>query len=442
MKTANPLENRHAHNPALCFFALLLAYNFVVILRCAPPAITINYTHYAVDFSFGFCSRLLPGAVYNLFVSKPTETTANIYMYILMLLFLAAVSLLLERLLLSLPEKERPLCLLLLAFYLTGPATFSPHIWALGLLDFHWLVLMVPFFLLMQHKWGRLLLPLFPFLLILTSFGAAICWVPFCGLLILYEFTLATNKKTRRQLAAVFFAAVLTAAGTTLYFATNETKNLKYTLEEFNEILDSRGVKVMNYYDATFYGDMAAAERFYIEKHGEKNNPFSSGVVDKDTFYNDPNATGMQKIINTLRTRLAQHWFIYSDQNYIQLKKTLLFFGLLLTVLLPPACVFYSVLRAKWKAARGDGARRFLYFCLQAFFPLLVLVSLIISIDSTRWLMHAFMMLFTFLLYAVFREGEAALAPLRQTLRRIPRFALFLYYGIYCFTFVSPYVYA
>ena len=442
MELENPLRGRQTHKTAVCIFTVLLFYNFVVILRCMPPEVSINYTHYAVDFSFGWCSRLLPGAVYNLFVPEPSEVTANVYVYLLMLLFLAAVSLLLERLLYSLSDQDRPMCYVLLAFYLTGPATFSPYFFAFGMLDFHWLVLMVPFFVLLQKRWGRWLVWLFPALLMFVSFGAALTWAPLCGLLILYELALAKEKKTRRQLTVVFFAAVILAAGIFLYITGFETKTLTYSLDEFNEILDERGVKIMNYYDGTFYGDMAAAEKFYVEKYGEKNNPFSSGVVSASEYYFNPDTGLAEGFLNALRTRLAQHWFIYSDKNFIQLKKTALFLGFLMTVLLPPFVVLYRSVLVRWQRAGKDLLKRFLYVCLLIFFPAVILLSVIVSIDSTRWVMHTFMMLFTFVLYQIYREKEAVLPLLRASLRKIPRFAVFIYYGIYCFTFVSPYVYA
>ena len=440
------LSKKVPHKPALLFFFFLLAYNFIIMLRCVPPSIGVYYVYYVLNFSFGFCTRLLPGTVYNLFVSEPSPQSATAYMYILMILFLAAVSLLLEKLLLSLPSGQQPLCLLLVAFYLTGPATFSPHIFAFGLLDVHWLIAMIPFLLLLQNKWGRFLLPVFPFVLMLISFGAIISWVPFCGLLVFYELTLTEVKKHRRQIAAIFFVTIMVAVGTFAYFSANEKKNLNYSIDEFNQILVDHGCYYLHYFDSSFYGDFAAAIKVYTDEFGDENNPYASyedyKTADFKDYFSNMADGKVKQFLNTLFNRFGQHWLLYRYQDYAQLKKSLGFMLMLLIVLAPPGCLFYAVLRRKWQIVKGDRLNRFLYFCLQVFFPILIIVSLFISIDSTRWTMHSFMMLFTFILYMIYKEKGSVLDILREKLCAVPRLALLIYGGIYSFTFISPYVYA
>lgn len=438
------LRKRWPHKAACCFFAVLLFYNFIVILRCNFPSIGVNYTHYAIDYTVGFCTRLLPGAVYNLFVPSPSAVTANIYVYLLTLLLFAAVSLLLERVLLSLPADRQPLMLLLFLFYLTGPATFSLYAHAFGLLDLHWLILMVPFFLLLRSKWGLFLLPAFPLLLLLTSFGAIVSWIPFTVLLILYELTLQTDQKDRRRLTAVFLAALLTAGGSFLYFAANEKKNLVYTVDEFNQYMHERGCDIVAYYDDSFYDAFETAVDFYVSLHGTSGSPYAShlnGYIDQKEFFPEMPDGPLKRMINEFGNRFARHWELYKMYDYGQLKKSLALFGGLFLVMLPPFVLLYSVLVKKYRAAKGKKPDRFLYFCCLAFFPLLLFAVPVVSTDTTRWIMHAFMILFTFVIYMVYREKEAVTEVLRERLAKIPRFAILFYYAIYAFTFVTPYTY-
>ena len=444
MEKRNPLKKRRSHRPALCFFLGLLIYNFVVVLRCSLPAIGVNYTHYAVDYSVGFCTRLLPGAVYNLFVPKPTEATANGYVWLLTLLLFAAVSLLLEHVLLSLPKERRPFFWLLLLFYLTGPATFSLYTHAFGLLDLHWLILMVVFFLLLQKKWGQLLLPVFPLLLLLTSFGAIVSWIPFSVLLILYQLTLQTEKKDRQRLTAVFLAALFVAGGSFLYFAANDKKNLVYDVDGFNQFMHERGCDIVAYYDDSFYDAFETAVDFYVEQHGTADSPYSghlNGYIDQKEFFPEMADGPVKRFANEIGNRLARHWELYKMNDYVQLKKSVSLFCGMFVVVLPPLAVLYNVLVKKFRSARGKKPDRFLYFCLLAFFPVLLFIVPVVSTDTTRWIMHAFMMLFTLVIYMICREREAVLEPLRRMLVKIPRVALASYWGVYAFTFITPYVY-
>ena len=441
----NPMRKRIPHQLAGSFFCFFLIYNFVVIWHCELPSIGIHYPHYTLDFSYGFCSHLLPGAVYNLFVAEPSETTANIYMCILMLLFLGAVSLLLEKLVLSLPEKQQPLCLVLVAFYLTGPATFSPYIYSFGFIDVHWLFFFAPFIPLLQKKWGRLLLPVIPILIVMTNHGAIINWAPFCCLLILYEVTLTLDKSAKKRLMAIFLAAILTSTTTFVYFLTNDKKNAAYTVEEFTQIIEEQGYDPEYFYYQyyIFYDTMNVFD--YLKEKDENDtllalfrNFFGDEEINKDYFPSLAEGR-VKRMLNNVANRLMQHLIIKSERELGQTKEELKMLSLLLVLLAPVIYLLYAVLRSKWRAAKGNGLDRFLCLCLLLFFPASAFFPLLGSTDSCRWAMHAFLMLFTLILYMLFREKETVLNVLREKLVRVPRAALLLYFLIYCFSIVSPF---
>lgn len=423
------------HRTALFFFLFLLSYNLVVVRRCAPPDVSIfEYAFYAVDFGMGFVGRFLVGAVFNLFVRTPTPAAATVYMCLLMLLFTAALSLLLERFIEALPERYRNPGLFLLAFYLTGPATFGIYFYQFGMADTHWLFLALPFVLLMQNKKTQFLLPLLFVPMVMINFASLFNWVLFGGLLLLYELTLATEKKDRRRLAALFLAGVALTSGTFLYFEFNEKKNLVYDVETFNEILTDRGVTVLYYLDHTLYGDVIS----YSPELGAQY-AFEDGIEYIDHFP-EMEDNLFKATVNRLSYLFRYHRGYYAQNNWYTLKKTAGQMALLTVVLLPMLALFYGVLRAKFKAAKGRFLNRFTYFCMMALYPVSAMAVLPVSSDSVRWLAQGFLVLFSLILYMVYKEKEAVLNILREKTDKIPSPAAALYYGVWFFTVLNPYV--
>ena len=61
------LTDRMRQRYALFFFVFFVLYNFIVVNHCRiVPTWGLTYTYHLLDFSFGFCARFLPGAVFNL----------------------------------------------------------------------------------------------------------------------------------------------------------------------------------------------------------------------------------------------------------------------------------------------------------------------------------------------------------------------------------------
>ena len=423
------------HGVALCVFAFLIFYGFVVVRRCAPPEVTIfEYYFYAVDFGMGFVGRFLIGAFFRLFVKNPTPGAATAYVCVLMLLFCAALSLLLERFWLALPQAYRGAGLGLLAFYLTGPATFGMYFYQFGMLDTHWLFVALPFVVLLRRKKTQWLLPLLFVPMVMIQYASLFNWVLFGGMLILYELTLATEKADRRRLLAVFLASVALASGTFFYFEINEKKNVVYTVDEFNEILTERGVELLYYFDHTLYDDFLHDTPALEEQYA-----YYREIPFIDHFPDMPDNV-FKRTVNELSYMLRTHVGYYPQNNWYGLKKTV---GqmLLLTVILSPMLVlFYTVFHRKYRAARGCFQPRFTYFCMMALYPVSAVAIIPISSDSVRWIGQGFLVLFSLLLYMIDREKEGILNIVSEKLARVPRTAVALYYGVWFFTVLNPYV--
>ena len=77
------------HRRFFCIFSFLVVYNLVFVRSCTGFAIsTVGYAFLALDYSLGFASGILPGAVFRLLCGeidnlKATLFAAGIYLAIL-----------------------------------------------------------------------------------------------------------------------------------------------------------------------------------------------------------------------------------------------------------------------------------------------------------------------------------------------------------------------
>lgn len=119
----------YEHRFGLFFFVFLMAYSFIVSGNMQVWKVDdLTYSFHVVDFSMGFCTKLLPGAVCNFLFDEVTEAKVSTYLNILVAFCFLLVSLLLEKIVLSTGKEYRTPLIFLIAFFLTGPATFSIYI--------------------------------------------------------------------------------------------------------------------------------------------------------------------------------------------------------------------------------------------------------------------------------------------------------------------------
>ena len=427
-----------AHRIAFCIFFFLLAYGLIVVRRCAPPSVSnVCYYFHTVDFSLGFCSRFLPGAIYHLFFRTPSPATAAVYETVLLVLLYAAVSLLLEKLMLAVPERYRRAALVLLAFYLTGPATFAPYAYKIGMLDVYWLFLTVPFLLMLRNRYARLALPLLFLPAVMIHFGAMFTYVPFYALLILYEQTRARDKSDRRRLTAVFLAGCVLAAGLFLYFGVFEKSNVKVDIDTFDQMMRERGVENTDYYDYALYGTGDIDVR-RINEFKDPNDPRAH--VDPIILFPEHADNAVVKLLNFFFYHLQMHYYLYTTLNTGP--RTLTQYALLTVVLLPALFVLWRFffVRSRRMKEEGQKLKRFVYVCLILFFPVATVGSMLISSDSTRWCFHVYFLMFTTLLYLMYRERETVPEIISGILKKIPEPVIGLYFLLCFFTVVNPYV--
>ena len=371
------------HRFSLFFFLYLVFYNVVITnrLRLWEVDDYAIYSFYAVDFSYGFATKLLPGAIFRaLFRSHASRSTATIFLTVLMLLFFAGVALLLERFLLHVPKEQRNAAFFLLLFFVSGAYTFSIFTKTLGLLDTFWLFGALLFFFLIEHQLLRYLIPLIFALSILVHNASLISYIVLMSVVLLYRASIAKEKKERRSFLTVFVLSVSVAAALFVFFSLFETK-LICSLETFHEKLRSHGSDVFYYYDYAFF-DIYNGEQYI-----------------PDEVYSVESA--FLRFLYIIYYRIKLNVRVVLMNSSIHLTSICCGF----VVLLPILCFFIQSHR-KQLIKKGNGLRRFCAFLMMVQFPFTLLVALPFSEDFTRWLTHAFLIAFTLLLTVLYYEPE------------------------------------
>ena len=86
-------EKLYEHRFGLFFFAVFMVCGLGILdpLRIIESS-GVSYSFYCADFSLGFCTKLLPGAIYNLLVGKYSEVAVTIYVKTLIVIVLILIS--------------------------------------------------------------------------------------------------------------------------------------------------------------------------------------------------------------------------------------------------------------------------------------------------------------------------------------------------------------
>ena len=139
------------HYYAIGFFAFLWIYAIAVVGKFKPWDIyDVVYAFHAVDYSMGFASKILVGAVYQFFFGEINRETMIIFDKIVLCIIFAVSSVLLEKLMLHTEEKHRKTAFFILMFFLTGTPTFTAYVFALGMMDTFFVVFALLFIIFLS----------------------------------------------------------------------------------------------------------------------------------------------------------------------------------------------------------------------------------------------------------------------------------------------------
>lgn len=404
------------------FFAFAVLYNFIVINHFKLwQADNVTYTYHLVDYSFGFATKFLPGALYHLFFKEVLVGQLNVYLTVLTLLLFAFAAFMLAKLVCAQTDAAgRKVLLVLSLFFLSGPCTFSVFTYELGMLDEYWLFFSALFLVCLARKYIRFFIPFLFVASLLVHFSSVLSYIAFYAILLLYHIATTAKKSERVGLWIVFALSLTVAAVLGIYLITKEQSTLKYSMEEFNRQLEARNRS----FDDTYY----VYYDYSLYKHYEE------GVLSYAQVRSEPLLTTggfFAQMVNSVYWQLKNISQFYAQIPGVRLQLLLL---VLLSVPLYVLFTKYWVMKIK----AGSALQKFTYFLCIVQFPFTAIIGTLFSPDVPRWMSHALLIQFTLFLYIVYREKDGdkikALVPQFVGSREV-----LLYYLIYAITFFDPY---
>ena len=200
-----PLRQIKQHKIGIAFFVFLVLYEWLIVNNGVFWTVNpVTYSLYALDYSMGFCTRILPGAVYGALVGKYEVAPVNAFVTVFFLLLLGALAFFMERFFYAAAPKERKTCLVLVFLFLTGPFTFGILAHEFGMLDLYWVLFFAVGLFLLQKKRLKWLLPLCFAGMCFIHFASLFCYAAVLLLLILFFGAKAESRAEKRQYYLLF----------------------------------------------------------------------------------------------------------------------------------------------------------------------------------------------------------------------------------------------
>jgi|GEM_PF-1217184 len=411
------------HRVFLIILALILLYEWIVVGRLQLwHTDVVAYEFHAVDFSMGFGSFILPGAVYQWICGAPDNDSLTVYHTILIFIFFVALAALLERFVLRIEKQNRSVAYILVFLFLTGPLTFSIFVTDLGMPEVYWVYLAALFFLFLAYRPLNLLIAPLCVLALMVNYAAIICYVPFFCILLLYKYAAENDKSAKKILLASFILCVAVSVPAYIYLALSTMKNMNYSFEEYNALMRSRGVTELTYTDSLFYG------------HYEEDYPADFYVkMAASPFYTEGETlTRLQRLVNFAVFRLNMVGFHLSQRSPLMLLVPLLAIFPVLVLI-----IRFCVIELKNK--NNPPLRRFVFFCMPALFFLSILVAWPLSFDFFKWLDFAFLPLFASFLYVFYTESEKVSSYIKKAVSMFTFPQIALYCSVYAICVLSAY---
>ncbi len=381
------------HRFCLVFFVFLVAYHVIIVNRLQPWRLEdLSYSFLCVDYSFGFASKLLPGAIFNwVFGENASRENGSLFNILLIILFFIGVSYLLEAFLKRVPEKSRATCFLLLLFFVSGGYTFSIFTKTLGLLDSYWLYSSILFLCFLNNKYLRFLIPVVYIASLMIHFSAVVFVLPLYSVVILYRIATESNKKEQKIYISIFGLSLGLAIIFLLFLLFSES-NMVVNIDEFHEKMRNHGSDFYTYYDYSF---------FHLDPFGNKFIP--------DSF-------------NEIKPAILRAIYLVFYQSKIaySMFKTTGFLGIYVTlgsilVLFPPV---WFALRFLWLILKKADAffKKISLVLMMLEFPMIFVIGILfaVPVDMVRYCTHGFLAIFTTVLVLLFYDEEARLLFFEQ----------------------------
>jgi len=410
------------HSCFFLFFGYVTVYNFAVVNGFSLwSADKISYTYHIVDYSVGFCTKLLPGAIYNFLFDSYSPETVTIFETVVLFIIFALVSFYLSETIRHITDKEtKKNIITVFIFFLSGPSTFAVFTRQLGMIDVYWLLISVIFFLFMRNRKLYTFIPMIFAVSVLVHFSCLISYLILFVMIIIYKISQEKEKFSKVILWSVLAVSATVTVCLAVYFNKNETSNLKFTLEEFNRFLDSRysfdKETYYTYYDYSLY-------KFYNDKFLDAQ-LLTQGSCNLPDF--------VIGFINKVYNQICFVSLCYSQSKDLQN------IPLLYALCLPVIVFIYSFLHSH-KKSTDSKLKKFAIFIAQVQYPLTSVLGCLFSPDISRWHSHALLIFFSFAIYLMFSERDESAEIINSFFGKIKPMYLFIYYLCYATVYVAPY---
>ena len=415
-----------SHKTFLVIFGSLLLYEVCVVGRCTPWHVGENaLTMYALDYSFGFADKILPGAFYHLFFRDIAPENISLFSSVLLVLFFFALAVFLEKLYRASPKNNRVLCALVIWFFLTGPATFSVFVKELGVIEVFWFYIAAVFVLLVSRRQLAPLTVILCVAALMVNMAAILVVVPMFCILLLYRLSFETEKSGRVLFFFTFFFCVIVSLPLFVYLVVYSKENMIYSYDEFHAMMTAKGA-FPKYPEYFFYPEEMIPDYFPFSPGEEKLSEFLAA------YHTYVESAGFSRLINFFIMQRQAVRFVGTSVKLRDLIIELTFLSPLLGLMF-----FYFISRLKEKTE--NKLRRFVFFCIPALFVLDLLSGILFSIDNGKWISYGTLVFFGSFIYVFYYEKEHVAAYLQSRLRGCPPAIIGGYALIYAFTFFSFY---
>lgn len=405
-------EKLYEHRFGLFFFVFLMGYSIVISNKLEPWKVSdYSFSFYVVDFSLGFCSKLLPGAAFNFFFDNLTKEKVSVILSVLVTMCFFIVSILLGEAYRRTGEQHKKTFLIIIAFFLTGPITFSLYFDLFCWLDFFWLFAAVISIICLTRKELYIFVIPLMWIAIMSHYGAILCYVPFIAFFILYKLSEEENKNTKKYLFFVWVILVVTSLALAGYLIAFETKNINLTFDELKKFFADRGAENGNYFYYAFFRtlDTTGQEEYFAEKFGDmiavesSQNPIKVFLI-----------TIIQQIQVTLKL------FAFEEVREIAMS-------------IPVIAFIYRIYIVQLRTEKNNKLRKFVLFCMSCLMAGTTAFGLLLSTDTARWISHGVIPAFIMMIYMMQKEKTFAL-KVTQAINRIPPEFLTVYFMLYAST--------
>ena len=386
---------------SLAFFLFLCLYNYFIILGGRFSSVTaVVFTYHLVDFKLGFCSKILPGAIFNLFFRQPTIKNVTVFETVLLLVSFAALSFLVAKVITSAKDRKTRRALTVIAFFFfAGPCTFSIYSCYTGMLDSYWLYFALIFMFFVENKYLKFVAPVLLFLMIAVHYAVIISYAAFACMILLYKAACAEDKKEKKTFIAILAVSAAASLAAFFYFLRFDSVNVKLPLEEFRAELVKRagpdGERVdTQYYDMAFFRDYVTSSVEIGRQYGY----VGKGLI-PEIKWNLP-----APLLNLINLAFSQVYIAFHIEGTVIEKA---FKAPYILALCLPLIIFIYSFWIKMIKAESSKLKKFCYFLGMAHYPFCVIVGLLNSTDILRWFSPAFIILIAYFLYAVYKEEKA-----------------------------------